>query len=1182
MTMSKKIELTPKQKCAVNSRNHTLLVSAAAGSGKTAVLTKRIIDLITDTDNLTDVSDILVVTFTKAAASELRERISKSLYEALQNAPDDKHLSKQLLMLGSAKICTIHSFCFDLIKKNFQLLGLPSNIRIADETETTLIMNNILNGLIEECYGGMHSDKIPHFEDFSENFLLGRTDDNLAVDFADIYNSLRNFTTGIDILKSSSDELEACSKTSVLNTKWGQVIKKYLYTKYKYYYSEFKNACEFFSSDDVFSVKYLPAFENDMKFCSEVLHFLDESSFVELVKLFSNVEFTSLKTVKSEFKTDQSIYYQKIRDSYKADVKKTHSEIFCFSEKSVIEHFKITSEINNSLYKFFCIFEKKYRHEKISRGLLDYNDLERMTLELLYSDVKSNTISNLAKNVQQKYKYIFIDEYQDVNELQDKIFSAISTELNRFMVGDIKQSIYGFRGSEPSLFAGYRKAFPEYKDDSNKSTGLTIFLSDNFRSNKTILDFSNSVFDILFNNNSGNMPYTREDRLVCSKKYGIGEKDHEVRLCFMENEDKTDRCIREAEFVADEVQKLILNGTDPSDIALLFRSKKKTIFYEDALRKRNISSFNQVDRGFFENDAVLLMLCLLNAVDNPSRDIYLAGLMKSPIFDFSLNEITLIRINQKEGTLYDAVKKYAEIQDSQKCKEFLDKLNEWRKYAEGCPVNKFVRYIYDQTHIVELLSGKIDSDADIERHANLLLLYEYAMKFENGSFKGLYNFILYLNDIIEKNTQLGNARTTSEGKGVVNIMSIHNSKGLEFDTVFLCDTGASFNKNDERKNYILTKELGLTLKLRDRTSFGRIDAFPRVASKYLIQENALDEEMRVLYVALTRAVRRLVVTSSIKDPREKIESISSSINKVCHHVLLETKNVSELILWGILKSDYTDYSLEFITENTPINKENSTEIQEKQYDESLIEKYKKIINERLSFVYPNIELTKMPAKLSVSKLYPGVLDDYATEVNTSAPSMYVKPKFLLSEEKRATGTDRGTATHVFMQFCDFNNVQNRGVENELSRLVEKGFIDRKTAELVNINKVKLFFDDELYFSLIKAKKIWREKRFTIKLPATEFVTQKTELNLIKNEQVLVQGVIDLLFENDEGKLILADYKTDWFSNDEIESGNAEKILIERHTMQLNYYAQACEKMLKRKVDQIYIYSFSLGKAIRID
>ena len=554
--------------------------------------------------------------------------------------------------------------------------------------------------------------------------------------------------------------------------------------------------------------------------------------------------------------------------------------------------------------------------------------------------------------------------------------------------------------------------------------------------------------------------------------------------------------------------------------------------------------------------------------------------MKSPIFAFSLSELTAIRRYEKSGTLFYALQKYYNDTSDKKCEYFLDKLNQWRKYAEGCPVDKLVRYIYNDTHIVELLSGRKNKDSDIERQANLLLLYEYARQFENGSFKGLYNFILYLNDVLDKKTKLSNARLTGEGKGVVNIMSVHNSKGLEFDTVFFCDTAHQFNRGDERSSYIIHKYFGLTLRLRDETSFGKFNTLARSAAEIALREEALDGEMRVLYVALTRAKKRLIITSSLKHARDVIESISSPERKVSRHILLEAKNMAELILWGILKSDYKDYELEYISSSVE-EETKAVEKAERVYDEDLINDMFKQIEKRLSFEYPYKEMTELPSKLAVSKLYPAVLDEYTTQTELIAPSMYVKPKFLLPEKERATGAERGTATHIFMQFCDFDNVTNNGVESELLRLTEKGYIDKRNSSLVNIEKIKEFFGSQFFETLSRAKKVWRERRFNIKLPASDFTQDSVLKEKYADESILVQGVIDLLFVDENDKLVLADYKTDWFSDKDISNGNAEKILIERHKKQLSYYAEACKKIFGKKVDKILIYSFALGKTIEI-
>lgn len=1179
-------KLTPAQEIAVNLRGHTMLVSAAAGSGKTAVLTKRIIELVTDVNDPVDVSELLVVTFTRAAASELRERISKAVFTALKESPSNKHLSNQLLKLGQAKICTIHSFCADLIKTNFQRLGLPANLRIADESEALLISSNVMNDLLDECYGGLHSDKITDFGGFTENFLQAKKDDTLPAVFSGIYNYMRNFPLGLEVLKNCSEELEQSADLSPFESKWGIKVLEHLKRTFSYYYDQYESACDYFEGIE-YLAKANEGFFNEIRFCHEVCKAVESKDFQTIKTVLLSGEKTPRlgQVRKEEYKNNaENSYYRSMRTKFWKEVEAVQSKYFCFSEETIKDHCLRTAEVCRNMYAFLTMFDLRFKEEKKERGLLDYSDLENYSIDLLYDDKERTVLSSLASQIKDKYRYVFIDEYQDVNELQDKIFSAISSDTNRFMVGDMKQSIYGFRGSEPALFADYRNKFPGI-DVENKtipdSQGVTLFLSNNFRSDKGVIDFSNAVFKVLFNNNSGKAPYTDEDALVCSKKVEADDPQYDTKVIFVKNEDGRKGAECEAEYVAEQIDNLVKAGKDPSEIALLFRSMKNAFYFEEALKKRNIASFSQVERDFLENDAVLLMLCILNTVDNPSRDIYLAGALKSPVFGFSLSELTRIRRFSRRGSLFDSLKKYYTETNDIKCRYFLNKLSEWRRFAEGCPVDKLIRHIYNDTGIVELLSGKKNKDSDVERQANLMLLYDYARQFENGSFKGLYNFILYLNDVLDKKTKLGNAKLTGEGKGVVNIMTVHHSKGLEFDTVFFCDTGVNFNRIDERAIAIKHKELGLTLRLRDETSFGKMNTFLRGASEIAIHEDGLEDEMRVLYVALTRAKMRLFITSSIEKSRDLEKEISLQANKVCRHVLLSARNPCELILWGILKSGYRNFE---ILHDQSVSQAEAPSYDipvEKAPDNELISEYARVIEERLSFEYPYKEFANMPSKLAVSKLYPDILDEYTADGQDVAPSMYVSPRFLLPEQQRATGADRGTATHVFMQFCDFEKTAKYGVVAEIDRLLKKGFIDKRSAEIVNVEKVNKFFGGELYESISKAKKIWREKRFNILLPASEF-TSKDELKQVFSEKgILVQGVIDVVFVDENDRLVLADYKTDSFSEKDIKSGEAERILIERHQTQLKYYAEACKRIFGRPIDKVVIYSFALGRSVEL-
>lgn len=1200
--MDSKFKLTPAQEKAVNTRDRTMLVSAAAGSGKTAVLTQRIITMLTDEKNPVDISELLVVTYTKAAASELRMRISEALNSALTASPDSKRLAEQLLELGKARISTIHSFCFDLVKSNFQLLNLPAHLRIADEAEADLISNSVMNDIIDAYYEGDGiGDNIRDFAAFADQFASRKDDSNMALELLGKYKYIRNYPEGIEILKNTAGKMTEASEKPVFGSLWGKLIKDELLLKLNYFKNVLSSACRYFEGDEVFANAYLPAFEDDLRFYTALCNMISNELPLNDIKAFiASYTPVSLKSVKSSQKTEDSEFYKNKRNSIKKEFSVLKSNYLDMSEEVIKAQFIKTAELSMALYELFARFEKEFANEKNIRGVLDYSDLERYSVKLLYNE--DGTFSNTAKAISDKFKAVFIDEYQDVNELQDLIFRAVSKKRNRFMVGDIKQSIYGFKGSTPQLFSDYRSAFPEYKDELPDSDGITLYLSDNFRSDKSVIDFSNAVFEVLFKKNDGKIPYTDGDRLVCSKITDENDTQYKVKVELIDKEqalaaneysdDRKELTNKryEAEFIASKIEDMVKEGIRPEKIAILLRSTKNSFVYEDALKKRGIASYNILERDFFENDAVLLMLCLLNTIDNPTRDIYLAGTLKSPLFSFSLDELTSVRMKYKNESLYSALIKYTDENQWKKGRYFLAKLNEWRSYAEACPVDKLIRYIYNDTHIIELLSGRRMNDADNERQANLLLLHEYARRFESSSFKGLYNFIIYLDDVLEKRTRLANAKVTSEGDGVVNIMSIHKSKGLEFDVVFLADTAHAFNRSDEISRFILDYDLGISLKLRHATGYGKYDTFLRRAASCKISRQALEEELRVLYVALTRAKKQLVVTSVLSKPEELLNELKREAGDISYSSLLNCKNMIKLILLGIYGSDYNDCIVNIAQgfnsssegEEERIQQEMQTENEQSESDEESekIGLLEDTFKERFAFDYPYMPMTQLPTKLAVSDLYPSVLDPEETPLTKRhEASMYVKPRFLLPDEEKHSAAEKGTATHVFMQFCDFASVEKNGVEYEINRLKEKGYIDDGIASMTDKKKIADFFKSDVYSDLKHARNIWRERRFNIKLPASDFTTDTELKETLKNEDVLVQGVIDLLYIDSKGKTVLLDYKTDRFTALQKAGGEAERILIERHTRQLSYYAEACKRIFGRPVDYVYIYSFDLGKKV---
>lgn len=1189
------IKWTKTQETAIHSRGRTLLVSAAAGSGKTAVLTARIIKRLTDLQNPIDISRMLVVTFTKAAAAELRGRIQKALSDELKANPSNHALSRQAVKLGYAKICTIHSFCYDIVRSNFEQLGIGANVRVADDTEIKIIYSDVMERVINELYDAQpDSCIINDFAAFADNFITDR-DERLNDIMNGIYNKVCSFPDGIGYIKKSSEYMISVSSEDFLTSRFGVIISEEIKKQLAYFIKVYSDAVSYLAGEAVYTKNYLPAFEYDLEFMNNLNRLLDKSIYSDIKTFLDSYNRPKLGSgVKKEKQTDETDFYKKVRDDFNTQRKMICDRYFSLDETQIKDNMLKTAQLCYQIYKLLCLFEEKLIAEKKSRCIVDFNDLEQMTYKLLYKD---GLPTSFAREQALRYDEIYIDEYQDVNELQDKIFSAVSNDYNRFMVGDIKQSIYGFRGASPEIFSDYRDRFPKYSE--KETAANTIFLSDNFRCDSSIIDFTNIVFKCLFTNNSGYVPYYDEDRLVYSKNEN-GHISAKVEVAIIkkviatenDDDDNEDSNLSEAVYVVNRIRSLIKEGYRPKDITILLRSAKNDAqLFETELAKLGMPYYNGVTRDFFENAEVLLMLCVLNCIDNPTRDIYLAGALKSSLFGITLDELVQIRTYYGDGSLYDALKEYTKKFAFSKGSYFLDKLSIYRKYAEGQPVDRLIWFIYRDTAIMSLIYDNDKSGKNIRR-SNLMLLYEYARRFEASSFRGLYNFIRYLNDIINERETLETAKISAESDDAVKIMTVHQSKGLEFPVCFLCGAHKKFNKSDIIPNILINRFTGIASKLRDSTGFARYDTPMRRAVALKITENNLDEEMRVLYVALTRARERLIVTASSSDPQKLINECTLAANYISQYSLSESPSYIKWILTALKSVHYENCCILQIIDGINV----ISEFEEKKYelpltfafDDKSKEEMVDIIKERFEFRYPFMYMSKIPAKISVSELYPSVLDgeDTSAGFNTinKKPNLLERPRFLeTTTPAKVSSAERGTATHIFMQFCDFRKTELFGIKTEIERLVSNDFIPRSSADLININQIQMFFNGYLYSEMKKSHRLWRETRFNIKLPASEFSKDEVLKSQLADEHILVQGVIDCFFFDINDHLILVDYKTDYIPADMRDnSENAKKMLIDRHRLQLSYYKSACERITRKPVYTTYIYSFGLGTDITID
>ncbi len=1340
---------TSAQLLAIEASGCDLLVSAAAGSGKTAVLTERLIRRLTDRENPAELSKMLIVTFTRAAASELRERIGTALESAIEAEPERKDLVRQSLGLESAHIGTIHSFCLSLLRENFAVLGLAPAIRVADETEILMLALRVMDEVIDDFYENADSkskiltqteNKInTDFQTLADTFVSDR-DDKLASYFYDIYRETMNYPEGISILQASAQKLWSESHSDFFYTVWGSVIKRGLADELSYYKKIYEEAAEYFTSgDDALEHKFAPAFICDKDFISGMISAVNEG-YGSARSFALSYKKTAIGRKKAE-ENEKTDFYKTVRTDFGKFIEKVIKKKLLASQEKISEIMTDAASLCGSLFNVLKEFSERFTEEKRRKGIIDYSDIEHLTLRLLTDENGAPT--DTARQCGAEYNEIYIDEYQDISPIQDKIFNAIANH-NRFMVGDIKQSIYGFRGSAPDIFADYRNRFPKLEASDASSAvkseiGRTVFLSHNFRCDDTIIDFTNSVFCTIMQSRFGSsLSYGDNDKLVFSKNYeekhravpakvvlispsdthteehGHDEnsrhQDENNELQKEENNDgkKSSDNIKpelaEAEYVAFESEKLIKSGKyRPEDIRILLRSgATDTERFAEAFSRHGIPFENVRTVGFFERPHTMLLLSLLRCIDNPLHDIPLASVLKSPLFGFTMDELIAVKKdihpasvfscslsktaeqndindniasvpadadNKTRTSLFDRLCIYTEKYGFKKGKIFLDELSDLRTRAVSMPSDKLIWYIFSNTPILycgdDKASTTVENSFSAEqRREDLIRFYDYARSYESSSFRGLNSFVSSVNDLLAKEPHFVFDKTPQTSEKAVCAMTIHASKGLEFPVCFICGSAKKFNKQDSSELILIDDTLGACPKLRLNTGFARIDTPMRAAAVQKNDEQETDEELRVLYVAMTRAKEILYITAGTAAPEAIINEarlsasypsrfsfsknasymkwlltafayknafltdcsdlsrtnirlgtiLSSTENEICACAeLLRYQCRDGIPLFEINKDESLHRSAGLKTEkpkndkyendrseNYKADNEKYLHAEEKELSE---DKIFKVIEERLNEVYPENFVSKLPAKLSVSELYPGFLDESpaltpeeamrrieaeeaghgikaamkSEKENTDRKKSLHIPRFLEDNSIISTGAERGTAVHVFLQFADWNNVTKNGVQKETERLIHKHFITPAMGKLISVPMLECFFASRLFKELCSAEKVYRELRFNVLLPAEDFTESRDTKELLKGEKLLVQGIIDCLYITN-GNLRLLDYKTD---NIRGNKDDVKTELEKRYKTQLQIYKKAAAIITGRTVDKCIIYSLASGLEIEI-
>ena len=1189
---------TAEQVTAIETLNKTILVSAAAGSGKTATLTERIIRRLTDKTSPEDISRMLIVTFTNAAVKELRERIGAAIKEKLVEEPENKRLEHQLYMLPAAKISTIDSFCNDILKNNAEKFGISPTYRISDPIEARILADSVWSSLIESAYNGDLSDVTSpeDFEELASCLTSVKNDSALEEIFELLYDRTKSIEEGVNIYytfaKKLQDSLYLPTEENIY-CRYAINSAKEAANHYIGIYKELEKELRGGTPDEE---KYLTAIYEDLTALNNIVSAESYASMQTALRhSFNPLPRVSKKTYSQEKLVPA-------RDNLKEVIsKKIADRYFVYTEEEWKEHLCSLNKLVTTLAAFIERFESVYFEEKRRRSILEYSDIEKLTYLSLY-DEKGN-FTDLAYSLKEQYSSVYIDEYQDVNSLQNKIFIAVSKNDNRFMVGDIKQSIYGFRSARPEIFADMKNTFePLGKSDSDTAS---IFMSKNFRCDRGIIDFVNDIFDVMFEISGKSIGYVTEDRLECAKIHSGKEPDYtvpEIRLFAKggshgENEDLKASDLPPI-WVAEKIKELISNGKlnsgepiRPSDIAIILRKDGgRSQKYSDALKAVGIAATLPENKSFFFNSEVQLVLCLLNAIDNPCRDIYLAGLMLSPLFDFTASEIYVVRKQSKAPSLWKSLKIYCESDPNfTKGRSFINSLEHYRAIAEGMRVDALILRLYKETGILALASNNNCKE-------NLMLLYNYARKFESSSFEGLFNFINYINTVISSGAEFSSKKDGDE-EDAVKIITVHKSKGLEFPIVFLADAAASLvSTRDRQARVAYSDEFGIGIRTRTPGGIALVESPVYNAIIDYNTEKSLEEELRVYYVALTRAREQIYITGApnTKDKEEYIRSAELRKISPSSYTLKEVKSFIDIVYTADTKANIVWQTDEINTDDplvTECNPSKTTAAGDETDAKMPIadSNFYELLSERFSFKYPNEHLTALPEKMSISKLYPTVLDGNddsirltVDEADTSTEYTRGKLPEFISGTSEHESAKRGIATHTFLQFFDPDYFEKNGAEAELKRLVKCGFISESNSDKVRLNEIELFANSRFFREMRSAEKIYREFRFNVMLPAALFTSDEDKRKAFGDKKILLQGVIDCIIIDGKGDIHLVDYKTDRLSKAELADKKlAQKSLSEKHSLQLSYYSLAIEKIFSKKPVSQRVYSLPLGDTVDV-
>ncbi len=1229
------VKWTEEQQKVISLRDRNILVSAAAGSGKTAVLVERILSKITDPEAPVDIDRLLIMTFTRAAAGEMKERISSAIESALYEDPDNEHLQRQSTLLHTAQITTIDGFCAYIIRNYFHLIGLDPGYRTADEGELKLLREDVTGKLLEDYY----SEKQEKYEKFVECFASGKDDEALGGMIQKLYEMAMSNPFPEEWLDACLDDYKIETTEELRETKCIKLLWKAAVDELEtaeHLAREARKLCDAPDGPNL----YGEALDSDLLFIRKLKKTAEERDYNVLAQLLEKPSFARLSGKKMPEADEQKKQrIKELREEEKEILRELGQKYFQGTEEEILDMLKCSREPLEMLVELTRQFAERFSKAKREKNILDFTDMEHFALKILMKKENGQMqMSQAAIELSEKYEEVLVDEYQDSNLVQELLTTAVSGWVNQrkniFMVGDVKQSIYRFRLARPELFMEKYKSYSVEDGEEQR-----IDLHKNFRSRAQVLESVNFIFRQIMGEDLGGIAYDKDAALYPGADFPAGGSREFVKteVLLVEKdgaeleEEAGDQNAQELEAlaIAQRIQGMVgreeivdkktgkYRPVEYGDIVILLRSAYGwSETFREVLASQGIPVYCTSRTGYFSALEIITVLNYLKVCDNPLQDIPLTGVLRSPMVGCTSQELAQIRVLYPQGLLWDSVEQYVKSREEgydaaekplmEKLQRFLELLEKVRNMATYTPVHQLILFILKETGYGNYARALPGGE---QRYANLSMLVEKAMAYEKTSYRGLFNFVRYIEQLQAYEVDYGEVNLAGAGSTAVEIMTIHKSKGLEFPVVFAAGMGKQFNFQDLNARLLIHPELGLgTDAILPEKRIIASSLNKQMVRRELLKES-LGEELRVLYVAMTRAKEKLILTGAVGKLDKRIPSLAGFLEEEGQvlplGVRLKARNYWDFVLPALARhrsmrelfgeygvpmhrvedfyDDPADFNIRKITLRQMTEEEILLQTGNQMQEEILKNwnpeqiydaKVREEIEERFSYVYPFRYLEEIPVKVSVSELKKrGWQDNEVLQMvpeDTETEAEMPVPGFMKASGEEYRGAARGTAYHRVMECLDYLQVETDGqLKKQLERLVESQKLSEQERDCIRILDIRRFVDSGLGQRMKNAavqRRLYREQPFVIQRSAAMLD------DLWQGETVLVQGIIDAYFVED-GEIVLVDYKTD-----RVRRGQEQK-LIDLYHVQLEDYAQALERMTGKKVKEKIIYSFTLQKEI---